>query len=95
MKAKEILTERELQQITSRNNWLGASIVLFDWVVIIGTFVLVSMYTNPLTILLGVFVLGARQLGLGVIVHETGHRSFFTSQFWNDLVGNWLAGYWI
>ncbi len=95
MKAKEIFTEKELQLITASNNWLGASIVLFDWVVIIGTFVLVSLYTNPLTILLGVFVLGARQLGLGVILHETGHRSFFTSQFWNDLVGNWLAGYWI
>jgi fatty acid desaturase len=53
------------------------------------------MYTNPLTILIGVFVLGARQLGLGVIVHETGHRSFFSSQFMNDLVGNWFAGYWI
>ena len=95
MNIKELLTEEEFKLVTSKNNWLGIKIVVFDWCIIIGTFVLLSVYPNPLTILIGIFVLGARQLGLGVIVHETGHRTLFASQKMNDFVGNWLAGYWV
>ena len=95
MNIKDILTEDELSQVTRRNDWYAARIVLFDWAMIIGTFYLMATYPNPLVILLGIFLLGARQLGFGVIVHETGHRTFFTSNKVNDFVGNWLAGYWV
>lgn len=95
MNIRDILSEPELASVTRRNNWYAARIVLFDWAVIIGSFWLMATYPNPLVILLGIFLLGARQLGLGVIVHETGHRTFFTSNKVNDFVGNWLAGYWV
>ena len=95
MNIRQILTEDEIAEVTRKNNWLGFSKILFDWVVIISTFALVGVYTNPLTILLGIVVLGGRQQGLGVVVHETGHRTLFAIQSLNDFVGNWLAGYWI
>lgn len=95
MNIKEVLTPEEMARVTRRNNWYAWRIVLFDWSVIIGSFWFMANYPNPLTILLGVCLLGARQLGLGVIVHETGHRTFFSSNKVNDLVGNWLAGYWV
>ena len=95
MNIKELLTEDEFTIVTTKNGWLAARIVLFDWFIIVATFVLLATYTNPITILLGVFVIGARQLGLGVTVHETGHRTFFSSATMNNFVGNWLAGYWI
>lgn len=95
MNITDILSSDELKQITSRNDWYAARIVLFDWLVIIGTFWLMASYPNPLVILVGIFLLGARQLGLGVTVHETGHRTFFNSNKVNDFVGNWLAGYWV
>jgi len=95
MNIKEILTEEEIASITSKDDFAAARIILFDWFVIISTFVVVGTYTNPLTIVLGIFVLGARQLGFGVVVHETGHRTLFKSPAWNDFVGNWLAGYWV
>lgn len=69
---KELLTPEEFRQVTQRSNWRGASIVAFDWLVIILTFVLLANYPNPVTLLVGLFVLGARQLGLGIVVHETG-----------------------
>lgn len=95
MNIRDLLTDDELKQVTRRNDWYAARIVLFDWTVIIGSFYLMANYPNPITILLGLFLIGARQLGLGVIVHETGHRTFFSSNKVNNFVGNWLAGYWV
>lgn len=92
---KEILTPEELAFVTSRSNWHGASIIAFDWAVIIATFVIMAHYPNPLTMLLGLFVLGARQLGLGIVVHETGHRTLFSSTELNDFASTWLSGYWV
>ena len=34
-------------------------------------------------------------MAFGVLVHETGHKSFFTSQKVNHFVGTWLSGYWV
>jgi fatty acid desaturase len=93
MNLRDILTREEFESVTAKDNWLGARIVLFDWLVIAGTFYLAAAYPNPLTWLVAIFILGARQLGLGIIVHETGHRTLFTSPRLNDFVGKWLTGY--
>ncbi|MEX1237099.1 MAG: fatty acid desaturase family protein [Pseudomonadales bacterium] len=95
MNLRDILSREEFQSVTARNNWLGARIVLFDWLIIGGTFYLAATYPNPLVWIVAIFILGARQLGLGIIVHETGHRTLFTSPRLNDFVGNWLAGYFV
>ncbi|MBL4682194.1 MAG: fatty acid desaturase family protein [Pseudomonadales bacterium] len=95
MNILEILSPEELKKVTEKNNFLASLTILSDWFIIIATFALMSLYTNPLTILIGTFILGGRQLGLGIVVHETGHRTLFSSKNLNDFVGNWLAGYWV
>ncbi|MFT5577795.1 MAG: fatty acid desaturase [Paraglaciecola psychrophila] len=95
MKLRGLLSEQEFGAITANDDWAAASIVAFDWLVIAITFVVVGLVPNVLTIVLAIFVLGARQLGLGIIVHETGHRTLFSAAPVNDFVGNWLAGYWV
>lgn len=93
MKIKDILTAEEWQEVTSKNNLQGLSRFVFDWAVIALMFTLAASYPNPLTILLAIIVIGSRQLGLGILVHECGHRTLLSSNFWNDFCGNWLAGY--
>lgn len=93
MNLRDILSQEELAQVTSKSDIRAAGIVAFDWLVIAGTFYLAGSYPHALTILLAIMILGARQLGLGVIVHETGHRTLFTSPAVNDFVGKWLSGY--
>lgn len=95
MSIKDVLTDAELKQVTSRSDWQAAKIVLIDWAIVIATFWLMASYPNPITILAGVWILGSRMMGFGVVVHETGHRTFFNSNKINDFVGNWLAGYWV
>ena len=95
MDLRDVLSEQDIDALRTSNNWAGARIIAFDWSMIIGTFWITAQFPNPLTIALAVILLGGRQLALGIIVHETGHRSLFTDQPVNDFCGNWLAGYWV
>jgi fatty acid desaturase len=94
-KIRELLTAEELARVTSKDDLRAACIVLFDWAMVIGLFVLAAAFPNPVTILFTVLLLGGRQMAFGVLVHETGHKSFFTSQSVNDFVATWLSGYWV
>lgn len=93
MKLNDILTSHEMEEVTRKDNLRGVSKFVFDWGVMALMFILAATYPNPLTILLATVVIGSRQLGLGILVHECGHRTLLTSNFWNDFCGRWLAGY--
>ena len=90
MHIKDMLTPDELATITASSDLRAAWLVLCQWLLVIGIFGAVALWTNPLTILLAIWLLGGRQLGFGVLVHETGHRTLFRSQRLNELVGDWL-----
>jgi fatty acid desaturase len=54
---------------------------------------LVAMWPNPLTVVLALFGIGGRQLGLAVLMHEAAHRTLLADKKWNDRAGNWLCAY--
>ncbi len=91
MNISEILTREELALVTRRDNLKAAWAVLCQWLAVIGIFTVVAIWTNPLTILLGVILLGGRQLGFGILQHECGHKTLFTSNELNQFVGDWLV----
>jgi fatty acid desaturase len=67
--------------------------LLVDWGIVFAAFALVAAWPNPLTIVAALFVIGARQLGLAVVMHDASHRAFFHNRRLNDFAGNWLAAY--
>lgn len=92
---RELLSPEELARVTSKDDLKAACIVLFDWSMVIGLFILAASFPNPVTMLFTILLLGGRQMAFGVLVHETGHKSLFTSPNVNDFVGTWLSGYWV
>ncbi len=72
-----------------RSWWMIAS----NWLFIFAAMALVAWRPNVLTIVMALFVIGARQLGFAVVMHEAAHRTLFKSRAWNDWAGNWLAAY--
>ena len=54
---------------------------------------LVARWPNVLTIVVALVVIGSRQLGLAVVMHEAAHRTLFKSRALNDWAGNWLGAY--
>jgi len=88
---KEILTPDEWRAVTASSDLRGAWLVLCQWLLVAAIFAAAAAWPNPVVLLLAVWLLGGRQLGFGVLVHECGHRTLFRTQRLNDLVGDWLV----
>ena len=81
---------RELQTMRDRRSYFSLAL---NWGIIFSAFALVALWTNPFSILLAIFLIGGRQLGLAVFMHDAGHYAFFRDPKVNDFLGNWLAAY--
>ncbi|MCL4684264.1 fatty acid desaturase family protein [Myxococcota bacterium] len=81
---------QELLRVSSVRGWLS---IVINWGLIAAAFALVATWPNPLTMLLALFVIGARQLGCAVLMHEASHRTLLADKRWNDWVGRWLCAY--
>ena len=90
---RSMFTSAELDELRRIDDRRGALAILsnFAWVAV--WLALPAIWPNPLTILLALFGLGARQLGFAVLMHEASHRTLFNDRKLNDWAGNWLAGY--
>jgi fatty acid desaturase len=81
---------RDLHEISA---WRSTLSFLVNWTVVAAALAMVAMWPNPLTVIAALFVLGARQLGCAILMHEAAHRSLYRNRALNDWMGNWLAAY--
>jgi len=88
---EDFFTPEEWQSLTSRSSWKGLWLVAHCWGVI-GAAMLAGIVW-PWTIPLMVPVVGARQLGLFILMHDAAHAGLHRSRKVNDWVGHWLCSY--
>jgi fatty acid desaturase len=81
---------RELVELRDGRAWLS---IVLDWGLIGASFALVAAYPNILSILVALAVIGSRQLGLSILMHDAAHRALFRNRALNDWVGNWICAY--
>lgn len=91
MRVTEVLSRDEIAALNSKSDVLGAWSVVSNWIVIAGLLALVAWQPNPLTVLVALVLLGGRQLGLAVLMHDCGHRGLFRSPWLNRWAGRWLC----
>ena len=91
MNISDVLSAPEIERITRRSNAKGAWAILCQWLGVVAIFVFVAVWTNPLTVIIGILLLGGRQLGFGILQHECGHKTLFSTPQLNQLVGDWLV----
>ncbi|HVO23372.1 MAG TPA: fatty acid desaturase family protein [Candidatus Margulisiibacteriota bacterium] len=89
----DALTREDIQELRRMNDWHSWASLLTNWGLVFASLGMVAYFPNPLTILLALAVIGTRQLGLSVLMHEAAHRTLFKNRAVNDFVGNWLCGY--
>src|SRR5512139_2026378 len=94
---KSALSREEVQALlepSDLHSWLSVGL---DWGLVLASMALVAFWphpwTLPLVVVAALFVIGARQLGLAILMHEASHRSLFASRRVNDFVGSWLCAY--
>jgi fatty acid desaturase len=81
---------RELRAVRGHRAWLT---LFVNYGLIAASMALVAYLPNVFTVVLALFIIGARQLGFAVVMHESAHYTLFKNRKLNDFVGNWLAGY--
>jgi fatty acid desaturase len=87
------LTREEMAPLLAQSDLRSWVSIVVDWALVFASFAMVAAWPNPLTVVAALFVIGARQLGLAVLMHEASHRTLLRSRRWNDWVGNWLCAY--
>jgi len=89
--AGDLLTLPELHRLRATSAWRGAGLVAHAWAVIAGAMLLYAIRPSALTLAVAIVVIGGRQLGLAVLMHEASHWLLFPAQKANTRVGTWLC----
>jgi len=89
---KAYLTTDEIRPLAERSDLMGAWLVLHCWGVIALSIAIFAWFPNPLTFVLAVVLIGSRQLGLAILMHEAAHNALFKTRRLNEFVGEWLCG---
>jgi fatty acid desaturase len=90
---RQALSKEDVRELLVMRDWRSWLSVALNWAIVALAFAAVARWPNPLTVVAALFVIGARQLGFAVLMHEAAHRSLFASRRVNDFVGNWLCAY--
>lgn len=86
-------TAAELASVRARSDLKGLWCVAHAWLVIALAMALYALWPNPLTFVLAVVLIGARQLGLAILMHDAAHGVLLASRRWNDAVSQWFCAY--
>ncbi len=88
---KTVFAPEEWARLSPRSAWRGLSLVAGAWGLIFAAGALFVLWPNPLTYVLAVMLIGARQLGLAILMHDAAHGALHKDQRINDWVGDWLC----
>ena len=89
VKPLDYFTPDEWAKLSARSRWRGLALVAHGWAVIGLTMVAGVLW--PITIPLGIMIIGTRQLGLAVLQHDAAHGALHPNLKINDGVAEWLC----
>lgn len=87
--AKTYFTPEEWAPLSEKSAWKGPALVAHAWLVIFAAAAVAFVW--PITIPLAVMIIGARQLGLAILMHDAAHGALHPDLKVNDFLGNYLT----
>lgn len=89
LKPGQIFSPEEWTGLSARSSWKGLARVVHCWAVILAAAALAVWI--PWLIPLSIMIIGTRQLGLAILMHEAAHAGLHPNLKVNDGVGQWLC----
>jgi fatty acid desaturase len=86
-------TAEEMAAVRSRSDVVGLLCVAHAWIVIAAAMILYALWPNPLTFVAAVILIGSRQLGLAILMHDGAHGVLMRTKALNDPVSQWLCAF--
>lgn len=93
IRARDFLTEDQLIAVRQRSIWKGVALIAHAWTLILASIALVAWWPNPLTYLLAVAIIGSRQLGLAILMHDGAHGCLSPNERSNLRLSQWFCAY--
>ena len=87
---KDYFSPADWRGLSARSSWKGLALVAHCWLVIGAATAMGLIW--PVTIPLAIIIIGARQLGLAILMHDAAHGALHPDAKVNDWVGEWLCG---
>jgi fatty acid desaturase len=91
VRPSDLFSAAEWKTLSLRSLWRGPWLVLHCWLSIMAAMVIFTLYPNPVTWVVAVMIVGTRQLGLAILMHDSAHRLLAPSSSVNDLLGDWIC----
>jgi fatty acid desaturase len=86
---KDFFTPEEWAPLSARSSWKGLAMIAHAWALILAAGAMVVVW--PFTLPLAVMIIGARQLGLAILMHDAAHGALHKNLKVNDWMGEWLT----
>lgn len=94
LKVSDVLApipREELAKLLEKSDRKAGVILLVNWLMIAGCFVLVFYSPTSWAWILAAAILGGRQLGLAILMHDCSHNAFFKTPALNLFFGKWFC----
>ncbi|MBL6940205.1 MAG: fatty acid desaturase family protein [Alphaproteobacteria bacterium] len=88
-----VFSAAEIESVRARSDVRGMLAVVHAWAVIGLAMAAYAVWPNPLTFVAAVVVIGSRQLGLAILMHDAAHGVLMKTRWLNECVGQWLLAY--
>jgi fatty acid desaturase len=88
---EDFFSAEEWGALSARSRWRGLWLVAHCWAVIGAAMLVGTLW--PVTIPLAIVVIGTRQLGLFVLMHDGAHALLHRDRRVNDWVADWLCSF--
>jgi len=89
---KSFFSTNEIRALSARSDLTGTFLILHCYGVIALALAVFALWSSALTFLLAVTVIGSRQLGLAILMHEAAHNALFKTRRLNEFFGEWFCG---
>lgn len=89
----QYFSKDEVKKLHQLSNWKAFLEISYNWLWIVASFALVYFFPNNLSVIIALFIIGGKQLGCAIIMHDAGHNSLFKSNKLNLIVGNIFGAY--
>lgn len=92
VKPLDLFGREKWERLTARNPLLGPLLIVHCWLLILAAAAMFIIWPNPVTYILAVMAIGARQLGLAILMHDAAHGLLSNNKKLNDILGGMLSG---
>jgi fatty acid desaturase len=88
---RPLLGREQWAALNARSTWRALWALGVNWGLVVAGFAIAIARPDPLGVLAAMILIGGRQLGLGILMHDCAHRALFPSAAANDRAGQWLC----